>query len=119
MKIFTIKDWVVQHEVLDKESLTVPDQAYTIEQLMERHRAGVLTDVQTRSYFHDDMTFDDDDVEEFGRMDIFDKQQLYDLRNAEAFTSNAAPLGKGATGLSETEQGADAKEAGKASKDSA
>ena len=85
------------------KSMTTPDQAYTIEELLARHHAGMLTDISTPSYFPDEQSdFDDDDLEAVNRMDYMDRVDLMKLRQ-----EAAQPLAEGTEGrkpVSETEQ---------------
>ena len=85
------------------KSFTVPDQAYSVEELLARHHAGMLTDVVTPSYFPDEQSdFDDDDLEAVNRMDYMDRVDLMKLRQ-----EAAQPLAEGTEGrkpVSETEQ---------------
>ena len=67
----------------DEPSVTVPDEAFTIEQLIQRHRAGLLTDVKTPiftnddTYTDEDASLDDMDYEKFGRLDPVDQQAIF------------------------------------------
>lgn len=64
----------------DPVSVTVPDQAYSIQELLERHRQGILTDTGiSREGFYPDgeeePNFDDPDLEKLSNSDLVDKQQ--------------------------------------------
>ena len=107
MKVFDITNYVAKGYDFEtsykKKSMTVPDQAYTVEELLARHHAGMLTDVVTPSYFPDEQSdFDDDDLEAVNRMDYMDRVDLMKLRQ-----EAAQPLAEGTEGrkpVSETEQ---------------
>lgn len=52
-------------------SVTVPDMAYSVEELIERHRNGLLTDVERDPVWpSEEPDFDDPDMEKMMREDI-------------------------------------------------
>jgi hypothetical protein len=73
-------DWTtgLSRKCCEDESVTIPDQSYTIKELLDRHRQGQLTDVDIGRdpvyYDHDD--YDDPDVEKLGTMDLVDKAEF-------------------------------------------
>lgn len=58
-------------------SVTEPDQAWTIAELLERHRQGILTDTQVMrdGEILDDSTLDDPDLEKLRDSDIVDREE--------------------------------------------
>lgn len=75
-----VEHWIDEFAEMSHEepSITQPDQAYTIEQLMDRHRKGILTDlqIQKEAIFYDEMDFDSPDVEKLKDMDIQDRVEF-------------------------------------------
>lgn len=80
-------------ETSDKfPSETVPDQTYSVAELLERHRQGILTDTEIRrdtEYVdQDDLDFDTQDFEKFRDSDLVDQDEYMqmvkdDLQKAE------------------------------------
>lgn len=65
------------------KSMTIPDESYTIQQLMERMMAGIPAQVNQPYDIDDDdeAVHDDEDLEQFGRLDITEKEEI--LQEAE------------------------------------
>lgn len=65
-------------------SVTVPDQSYTIEELIERYRAGILTDLEIAKepVYYENSDFDSPDMEKMMRSDIVEKQEFVDAGKA-------------------------------------
>lgn len=59
------------------KSLTIPDESFTVQQLMERMVAGIPT-ITNVPYDIDDEegNHDDEDLEAFSRMDITDQEEI-------------------------------------------
>lgn len=58
-------------EVNEQPSLTIPDEAYTIQEIFERSASGLIDTTQTRQgYYPDDSEFDDIDLEKISRLDF-------------------------------------------------
>lgn len=67
---------------LDKKSMTVPDQSYSVKDLLDKSKRGIDLGIDRNpQYSAADMSYDDDDVEKVSRLDINDKHQLQ-LENA-------------------------------------
>lgn len=66
-------------------SLTVPDQAYTIEELLARHQKGLLTDmaIGKQPIYSEDASFDDPDMEGLMRADIVERSEFAAMGKAE------------------------------------
>lgn len=58
----------------------VPNQAYSPAELIERHRAGALTDLEIfkEPIYYEDQDFDSPDVEKLGKEDLVVKQEYAD-----------------------------------------
>lgn len=57
--------------------VTVPNDGYTIRELLDRFTSGVMPNVRREPmYPTEDMTLDDIDVEKLGQYDLFDKDQV-------------------------------------------
>lgn len=57
-------------------SMTVPDMGYTIQELIERHRSGLLTDLAQPAIYYDDQDFDSPDVEKLKHQDLQDQHEF-------------------------------------------
>ena len=59
-------------------SVTVPDQGFTIDDLLKRHEMGLLTDIDfpDRGVFLPNASLDDPDMEEVNRMDVIDRSDF-------------------------------------------
>lgn len=83
-KIQLVQDqfnWVLVPTPEDRQpSETQPDQGWTITELLQRYRDGMLTDLETREpIYYDDQDFDSHDMEKLADMDLYDKSQLVEL----------------------------------------
>lgn len=77
------RNWDFDLKVTDIEpgggiSQTVPDESWTINQLMERHRRGLLENVQKTPIWSDNVTHDSVDLEKVPLMDVYEKTQFSD-----------------------------------------
>lgn len=74
------REWVLSQSHLEHPkgvSMTVPDESLTIKEILERFRRGQPLSIHTRETLYDpDATFDSQDLEEVGRMDITDRSEL-------------------------------------------
>lgn len=91
-------------------SISVPDQALTIAELLDRHRQGYLTDLDLRGYTEegDDSDYDDLDLEAFSKMDKTDQAMLArsivkDARDAEQLIAAAKKAADDAEALKKAE----------------
>lgn len=67
-------DMAVTYVDPKEPSVTQPNMDYTIAQLLERHRNGLLTDVNREPiYFDDEDDFDAEDMEKLNQSDLVDK----------------------------------------------
>lgn len=66
----------------EDRAITVPDQAYSISDLIERHRAGILTDtaIYKEPVYLDTEDFDDEDMEKLRDSDLVEQEEY--LRRA-------------------------------------
>lgn len=60
--------------VADRKSQTVPDQSYSIKDLLSKHVHGVDLSVSNQPIWME-MDIDDVDMEKLGQYDLFDKEQ--------------------------------------------
>lgn len=120
-------EWANEKMDYRMASCTVPDEAYTIEDLMKRHRAGLFTDVKTPifmnedSYTDEDSSLDDIDLEKMRFSDLVTQREHLDyldsigkelggravedrsLRRAETAQSGAQRSGLPSTDIVEAE----------------
>lgn len=63
------------YETNKKPSLTIPDESYTIKELLKKHTRGMMPEGLNRNgiYLEEDATHDTLDYQKFQRMDITDK----------------------------------------------
>lgn len=84
-------EWALEKMDYSMPSATVPDEAYTIEDLMKRHRAGLFTDVKTPifmnddSYNDEDASLDDIDFEKMRWNDLVDQAEHLNSLQTPAF----------------------------------
>ncbi|AXH76463.1 MAG: hypothetical protein [Microviridae sp.] len=57
------------------KSLTVPDDTYTVTELLERHAQGLKLLVEKNAIWLDDQDIEDDDLEKFNRMEPGERLQ--------------------------------------------
>lgn len=62
-------------ETTTGKSLTVPDDTYTVSELLERHAQGLKLLVEKNAIWLDDQDIEDDDLEKFNRMDPMERMQ--------------------------------------------
>jgi hypothetical protein len=84
-------------EINDDPDMTLPDQAYTVKQLLERHMAGLPIDVSTNLNYDED----DDSEDGFENFDIL-RSEGFDATDAEAFINNVT--GKGSERIGPIEE---------------
>lgn len=66
-----------QGEVIDEEKLVIPDESYTIRQLLDMHTRGIPIGVGSQPVEgFDNPDFDSPDLEEIGRMDLAEKEAI-------------------------------------------
>lgn len=79
--------WKISYSELSHTlpSVTEPDQAYTIAELLERHRQGILTDTEIHKdgYFNEHADFDSPDFEKFSDSDLTEKADYFTARRSE------------------------------------
>lgn len=72
------------------ESLTIPDESYTIQELLQRHQAGISLNVQARDGYYEEMddseNFDYEDRMSAPDFDLVDvtEAQIYQARMEQA-----------------------------------
>lgn len=73
-------------------SLTVPDQAFSIAELLERHQKGLLTDlaIGRTPIYSKDAHFDDQDMEKLMDSDIVDRMEFVNAGKAVVEAERAA-----------------------------
>lgn len=59
-------------------SVTVPDEAYTVRELMARHAAGMLPDVMHQDGGDELGDFDSEDLEKLRDSDLYERQEAYE-----------------------------------------
>lgn len=64
-----------RYETPTGKSLTVPDDTYTVAELLERHARGLPLAGRPGAYV-DDSDIEDDDLEKFGRLDVTDRFEI-------------------------------------------
>ena len=70
---FSLEDDVPGYmEFNDEPSLTVPDQSYTIQELLDRHIAGTMPPVSQDVFYEDDPNFDEIDPKHTPDYDLSD-----------------------------------------------
>lgn len=63
-------------EINEEPSLTVPDQAYTVQELLEKFTSGGIPPVSLPGQYDDDPSFDDIDPTRLGDFDLADLTAL-------------------------------------------
>lgn len=63
-------------EVSTLPSLTVPDESFTIPELIQKHTSGIPINVERQGQFDDDPTHEDHDKQELLQMDLAEKEQI-------------------------------------------
>lgn len=66
----------IDMEQIHGESMTVPDEAYTIKQLLAKYAAGNMPPVERAVTYMNDVDFDSHDVEKLKDADIFDRMEV-------------------------------------------
>lgn len=63
-------------EIVEGDSLTVPDEAYTIPELVRKSMAGISPDINLMSNYDDaEVNHDDIDISAFSHADLVDKHE--------------------------------------------
>lgn len=57
-------------------SKTIPNETYTIRELLNKHTSGIMPDVQRNPIYSENASHDDLDLQKANRLDIVEKQQL-------------------------------------------
>jgi len=80
--MITIGTWKYEKErhadIIDGVSMTIPDEAYTIQELFQRSAAGLGLNIRS-NYLQEgteNAQFDDIDMEQLSKMDIHDAQEV-------------------------------------------
>lgn len=76
IKTFEFKLGRSQKERFTQPSITVPDEAMNLKQILARMRRGETLPITRNGYMSDSDDFDSPDFEEMDRMDIVDKSSL-------------------------------------------
>lgn len=107
--MFKVKNWKnanefpKNYEVNNSPSKTIPDQAYTLRELLDRYARGLPLGKGINTYDEDDDSPIGMSREEFQRLDLADQQEIIDFSKSEVeeFRRKQA--------LAKTQQGADGK----------
>lgn len=57
-------------------SMTVPDESYSVRELLEKFTQGTLGPIQKQPLFDEGVNFDSDDLEKIAHMDLVDKAEV-------------------------------------------
>lgn len=77
-KIIRQRDFVMQpyhYEIVEGPSMTVPDEAMSIQEIMAKHVRGIdMTSVFRQPAYDSAASFDSEDIEKIQHEDLFDKE---------------------------------------------
>ena len=79
MKIRSKQNWKLlksDKETPKGKSLTVPDDSYTVQELLEKHAQGIMMSTKPVLWPDEDHTLDDPDLEDFNRQPIGDREEI-------------------------------------------
>lgn len=67
------------------ESLSVPNEAYTIREIMEKHTHGINLGIDRQGIYEDEVDFDSPDMRKVKELDLYDRE-IISKENAENIT---------------------------------
>lgn len=96
-RIRPIKEWPV--------SMTIPDETYTIRDLIKKHASGVLPpNLERESQYTEEASHEDLDLQYVQRMDMHDKQEIIseNLEFIQSLTAEKSAIPEGTSEARET-----------------
>ncbi|AXL14916.1 hypothetical protein [Microviridae sp.] len=77
-----VRNWSYKHGPNNMErkssspSLTIPNETYTIRELLAKHTRGIAPNIARQGHWQDDASFDSPDFNKLNGLDIVDKHQI-------------------------------------------
>lgn len=58
-------------------SITIPNETYTIRELLNKHTSGIMPNVERKAIYQEDVSHDSLDLQKVQRMDYTDKESIF------------------------------------------